>query len=396
MTGEPVAARRGHADLLDRFDADAADQRAPLRRRQDRAGLRHRRLRARLLGQVQLDRRRPHRRLLRPGPGRLPAVVRLHGRRPMMRRIALAVALACLRRGLRLQRPEPPRARRRRGSHATRRRASPSIIPAAWTRDTPAEGQIEFYGTPGEGGLPPQVVIGDAPARNDLRDVVKLHKGMQKVRFTDLRRDPRRAGRARRRRGRARRRRPVHDGLRRAPRCSCARSTCSSQTEDGRQLDFFVRSPAGDYSAAKLDDRLRLLPLCNDTLVPARPARGGGGRSSCSPSSPPRSPTPPPRRVEQADNGLARAVRARRPARRLPRRPPRRGGAGRGRPLRRRDRRARRRSRCCSRSRPTARDAAGRGPCSSPSPAPRRSARTPASGWRRLSAAADGAGRSRR
>ena len=24
------------------------------------------------------------------------------------------------------------------------------------------------------------------------------------------------------------------------------------QTEDGRQLDFFVRSPAGDYGAAKL------------------------------------------------------------------------------------------------------------------------------------------------
>ena len=24
------------------------------------------------------------------------------------------------------------------------------------------------------------------------------------------------------------------------------------QTEDGRQLDFFVRSPAGDYAAAKL------------------------------------------------------------------------------------------------------------------------------------------------
>src|SRR5690242_4652821 len=55
--------------------------------------------------------------------------------------------------------------------------------PAAWTRETPEPGQVGFYGTPGEGGLPPQVAIGGAPARNDLADVVSLHKDTQKIRF---------------------------------------------------------------------------------------------------------------------------------------------------------------------------------------------------------------------
>ena len=94
-------------------------------------------------------------------------------------------------------------------------------------------------------------MIGDAPARNDLRDVVKLHKGMQRVRFTtyDVTRDE-----------------PVEVPGAQAAHVVDARYTMDSQgakvlvrevnllvqTKDGRQLDFFVRSPARDYAAARL------------------------------------------------------------------------------------------------------------------------------------------------
>ena len=102
-------------------------------------------------------------------------------------------------------------------------------------------------------------MIGDAPARNNLRDVVKVHKGMQKVRFTtyDVTRDE-----------------PVKLAGAEAAHVVDAQYTMVSkgakvlvrevnllvETEDGRQLDFFVRSPAGDYAAAKLAGHLRLLP----------------------------------------------------------------------------------------------------------------------------------------
>ena len=94
-------------------------------------------------------------------------------------------------------------------------------------------------------------MIGDARARNDLRDVVKLHKGMQKVRFTtyDVTRDE-----------------PVEIAGAEAAHVVDAQYTMVSkgakvlvrevnllvQTEDGLYSDFFVRSPAGDYAAAKL------------------------------------------------------------------------------------------------------------------------------------------------
>lgn len=167
-----------------------------------------------------------------------------------MRRLAIVLALGCLAAGCGSGEPEP-------------RGAPPSGFarydadgisfdhPSGWTRDTLEQGQTEFYGRPGEGGLPPQVVIGDAPARNDLRDVVKLHKGTQKVRFTtyDIKRDE-----------------PVELAGAEAAHVVDAQYTMVSkgakvlvrevnllvQTEDGRQLDFFVRSPAGDYGAAKL------------------------------------------------------------------------------------------------------------------------------------------------
>ncbi len=59
--------------------------------------------------------------------------------------------------------------------------------PAAWTHDEPTPGLTEFYGTPGQGGLPPQVAVAGETARNDLDDVVTLHKDMQKIRYPSYR-----------------------------------------------------------------------------------------------------------------------------------------------------------------------------------------------------------------
>ena len=169
-----------------------------------------------------------------------------------MRRAALALALASVAAGCGSGGPEPqPRSAPPSGFARYDAQGISFDHPSAWTRDTPAQGQIEFYGTPGEGGLPPQVVIGDAPARNDLDDVVKLHKGMQKVRFPsyDVARDE-----------------PIELAGAESAHVVDAQYTMVSQgakvlvrevnllvqTDDGRQLDFFVRSPAGDYTAAKL------------------------------------------------------------------------------------------------------------------------------------------------
>jgi hypothetical protein len=169
-----------------------------------------------------------------------------------MRRLAIALAFGCVLAGCGSGEPE---AEPRSAPPAGFARYDASGIsfdhPAKWTRDTPAEGQVEFYGTPGEGGLPPQVVIGDAPSRNSLEQVVEVHKGMQKVRFTtyDVTRDE-----------------PVELAGAEAAHVVDARYTMVSQgakvlvretnllvqTADGRQLDFFVRSPARDYTAAKL------------------------------------------------------------------------------------------------------------------------------------------------
>ena len=167
-------------------------------------------------------------------------------------RLAAVLALACLAAGCGSSEPEPEPRKAPPAGFARYEAAGISFDhPSNWTRDAPAEGQVEFYGTPGEGGLPPQVVIGDAPARNRLRDVVKVHKGMQKARFTtyDVTRDE-----------------PVQLAGAEGAHVVDAQYTLVSQgakvlvretnllveTSDGRQLDFFVRSPAGDYSAAKL------------------------------------------------------------------------------------------------------------------------------------------------
>jgi len=86
----------------------------------------------------------------------------------MRRRIALAVAVACVAAGCGSSDPAPePRSAPPAGFARYEAAGIAFDHPSAWTRDSPAEGQVEFYGTPGEGGLPPQVVIGDAPARND-------------------------------------------------------------------------------------------------------------------------------------------------------------------------------------------------------------------------------------
>jgi hypothetical protein len=123
--------------------------------------------------------------------------------------------------------------------------------PSAWTREEPEPGQVGFYGTPGEGGLPPQVAIGGAPARNDLGDVVKLHKDMQRIRFPSYR---------------VTREQPVKLPGAAAAHLIDAEYTMAKPgskvlvrevnllvlTDDGRQLDFFVRSPAADYEGAQL------------------------------------------------------------------------------------------------------------------------------------------------
>jgi hypothetical protein len=123
--------------------------------------------------------------------------------------------------------------------------------PSAWTREEPEPGQVGFYGEPGEGGLPPQVAIGDAPARNELDDVVRLHKDTQKIRFPSYR--------------------VTQEEAVKLPGATAAHLIDAEYTmakprskvlvrevnllvltDDGRQLDFFVRSPAADYAGAKL------------------------------------------------------------------------------------------------------------------------------------------------
>ena len=102
-------------------------------------------------------------------------------------------------------------------------------------------------------------MIGDAPARNDLRDVVKVHKGMQKLRFTtyDVKRDEpvELAGAEGRTRVDAQ-----YTMVSQAAKVLVREVNLLVQTEDGRQLDFFVRSPAGDYAGGEASGDLRLLP----------------------------------------------------------------------------------------------------------------------------------------
>jgi hypothetical protein len=132
--------------------------------------------------------------------------------------------------------------------------------PSAWTREQPEPGLISYYGRPGEGGLPPQVGLGSAPARNDLRDAVAFHKDTQKIRHPDYTvradRDAEVAGAA-------------------AARLVDAEYTLTKPgsavrvrevnvlvlTQDGRQLDFFVRAPVRDYAPAELDAVLASLRL---------------------------------------------------------------------------------------------------------------------------------------
>ena len=249
-TGNAVDLAQASIDLYERFDADAADQRAPLRREQDRARRRRRRLGAGLLGQVQRDRREPDRCLVRPGPRGLPALVRLLGGGGVMRRAAILLALALAGCGSGPDQPAPQPAPPDGFSRFEAQGVS-FDHPRAWTRDEPAAGLTEFYGAAGEGGLPPQVAIGSGPARNDLADVVKLHKGSQKVRYPSYR---------------VTRDEPFTLDGAAAAHVVDARYTMVMPgskvlvrelnllvlTEDGRALDFFVRSPAGDFAGANL------------------------------------------------------------------------------------------------------------------------------------------------
>jgi hypothetical protein len=125
--------------------------------------------------------------------------------------------------------------------------------PATWTQDEPTPGLTEFYGTPGQGGLPPQVAVGGETARNDLDDIVTLHKDMQKIRYPSYRVTEDRA--------------VSLAGAAGAHKVDAEYSVHKPGsgpillrevnllvlTEDGRQLDFFVRSPAADFAGAKLD-----------------------------------------------------------------------------------------------------------------------------------------------
>jgi hypothetical protein len=124
--------------------------------------------------------------------------------------------------------------------------------PAAWTYDEPQPGLTEFYGAPGRGGLPPQVAVGAAPARNELADVVRLHKDMQKIRHPSYVVTEDRAvalpGAAAAQRIDARY--EVRKGD--AEPILLRELNLLVVTEDGRQLDFFVRSPAADFDAARL------------------------------------------------------------------------------------------------------------------------------------------------
>jgi hypothetical protein len=104
--------------------------------------------------------------------------------------------------------------------------------PASWTKETPQRGVVGFYGT---GTYPPQVAIGAGAAHNDLAAVVRLHKESQKIRFPSYRVN-------------AERDVPhghVIDATYRVKGAVLHEIDLLVQTDDGRQLDFFVRAPVG-------------------------------------------------------------------------------------------------------------------------------------------------------
>jgi hypothetical protein len=104
--------------------------------------------------------------------------------------------------------------------------------PAGWTRETPQRGVVGFYG---RGAYPPQVAVGTGVAHNDLDAVVRLHKETQRIRFPSYRVT-------------AERRVPhghVIDATYRVQGAVLHEIDLLVQTEDGRQLDFFVRAPVG-------------------------------------------------------------------------------------------------------------------------------------------------------
>jgi hypothetical protein len=124
--------------------------------------------------------------------------------------------------------------------------------PAAWTRANDAPGLIEFYGAQGTGGFPPQVAIGSGKARNDLSQVVQYHRDTQKIRYPDYRVLAERAVTLPGAKGAHRidaeytLQRPQH------PEAKVREIDLLVLTEDGRQLDFFVRGPVADFTAARL------------------------------------------------------------------------------------------------------------------------------------------------
>ena len=110
----------------------------------------------------------------------------------------------CSRRSPAAAAPSPPRGPSRPPASRATTRAGISLRPSGRldARRARRRASSEFYGTPGEGGLPPQVAVGGATARNDLDDVVTLHKDMQKIRFPSYRVTEDRAVSTRRRRRR--------------------------------------------------------------------------------------------------------------------------------------------------------------------------------------------------
>ncbi|HWK27467.1 MAG TPA: hypothetical protein VNS09_12945 [Solirubrobacter sp.] len=124
--------------------------------------------------------------------------------------------------------------------------------PRTWTREEPQPGLVSFYGAAGEGGLPPQVGLGGDVARNELADSVRYHEDQQRIRFPDYRVTADRAASV--------------AGATAAHLIDAQYTMAKPGSKvlvrevnllvllpDGRQLDFFVRSPAGDYAGAKLD-----------------------------------------------------------------------------------------------------------------------------------------------
>jgi hypothetical protein len=104
--------------------------------------------------------------------------------------------------------------------------------PAGWTKETPQRGVVGFYGT---GAFPPQVAVGVGAAHNDLDAVVRLHKETQKIRFPSYRVHAEREvahGH-------------VIDATYRVKGAVLHEIDLLVQTQDGRQLDFFVRAPVG-------------------------------------------------------------------------------------------------------------------------------------------------------